>query len=316
MTSSMTKLLQRNRVLALRETDPDLLKKLIEKYGSEDAIPLSALSPKGVEHADITKKLLDAGVDVSTADKLATSPVKATQLLNERKEIEAWALMAAPHTENGFMVGIDLAHEQTGDSVFAASYLVDMPAARQFLSEFNLDNAIATLDTTKKDLEKLIRKGLANGWSNAELGKNIADKFNDQYRGARALRIARTEMTGVINFGTHFTLEEEGVKHKRWIATLDEATRETHADLDGEREPIDGKFNVGGYYAEAPADSSLPPEERINCRCTLVSGDFDVRRKKNYTTLFLREHGARERQYKKAIARQFSQQLHRILSRL
>lgn len=243
-------------------------------------------------------------------------PKKASDIINRRKEIEEWAIMSGPYTEDGFMVGIDLAHTQTGDSVFTANYLVDMPAARQFLEEFNLQNAIDTLDATEKDLDRLLRKGLANGWSNDVLAKNLADKFNDGYRGYRALRIARTEMTGVINFGTHFTLEEEGVKHKRWIATIDDATRDSHANLDGEREPIDGQFNVGGYLAETPGDADLPPEERINCRCTLISGDFDVRRKKNYTTLFLREHGARERQYKAAIARQFSKQLHRILSHL
>ncbi len=248
-------------------------------------------------------------------DKQKPLPKKASDILNRRKEIEEWQVMAGGHIEQGMMVGIDLAHEQTGDRVFQPDYLVDMPAARQFLEDFNKQNAIDTLDATEADLNRLLRKGLANGWSNQELASNIAQKY-DGFKGYRALRIARTEMTGVINFGTTFTLEEEGTRTKRWIATLDDATRESHAELDGNTEKIDADFNVGGYPAEHPGDSQLPPEERINCRCTIISGDFDLRRKKNYTTLFLREHGARERQYKKAIARQFAKQLHRILSHL
>lgn len=242
-------------------------------------------------------------------------PKFAAGLFDRRKEVEQWVIMSSPHLREGLAIGIDLAQSQI-EGRFASNYLIDMPAARRHLEEFALDNALASLRTTENDLQKLLRKALANGWSNQQLAESIADKYNNSYRGYRALSIARTEMTGIINFGNTFTLEEEGVKTKRWIATLDDRTRDTHAELDGDVEPIDGYFDVGGESAEYPADASLSAAERVNCRCTTVAGDFDVKREKNYTKLFLRQHGARERHYEKAIKRYFTQQMIRVTSQL
>jgi hypothetical protein len=53
-----------------------------------------------------------------------------------------------------------------------------------------------------------------------------------------------------------------------WVATLDSRTRDTHAYLHGERIETDGRFSNGLRY---PHDPEGPPEEVINCRCTVVS---------------------------------------------
>jgi uncharacterized protein with gpF-like domain len=53
---------------------------------------------------------------------------------------------------------------------------------------------------------------------------------------------------------------------KIWVAVMDEATRDSHAMVDGEEVPIDHAFSNGLLY---PADSSAPAEEVINCRCVI-----------------------------------------------
>lgn len=55
---------------------------------------------------------------------------------------------------------------------------------------------------------------------------------------------------------------------KEWVATLDERTRDSHRDLDGERVPQDKPFSNGLMY---PADRNGEAGEVFNCRCTMVA---------------------------------------------
>jgi len=52
------------------------------------------------------------------------------------------------------------------------------------------------------------------------------------------------------------------------MATLDERTRESHAEIDGEIVDIDKEFSNGLMY---PADPDGEPAEVYNCRCTMVA---------------------------------------------
>jgi uncharacterized protein with gpF-like domain len=60
---------------------------------------------------------------------------------------------------------------------------------------------------------------------------------------------------------------------KRWDATLDGRTRETHAIADGQVVNVDDFFLVGGFTAKMPRDPNLPPKESIRCRCI---ADYEV----------------------------------------
>ena len=88
----------------------------------------------------------------------------------------------------------------------------------------------------------------------------------------RAERIARTETTAAYNAGAQQAFFEEGAGAKMWIATADERTRETHLEISGKCVPTDGTFSVGGAELVMPGDPSGPPEETINCRCTMIAG--------------------------------------------
>ena len=90
---------------------------------------------------------------------------------------------------------------------------------------------------------------------------------------------ARTAVTGAQNAGRLAQMddaEEMGIRvKKRWVATLDNRTRDTHAELDGQEVDKDEPFTVrldDGTEAEImfPGDPSCRyPELVYNCRCTM-----------------------------------------------
>lgn len=58
-------------------------------------------------------------------------------------------------------------------------------------------------------------------------------------------------------------------KTKIWHTALDERVRVTHMALEGVEIPVNDYFDVGGYPARYPLDSTLPIQETANCRCSI-----------------------------------------------
>ncbi len=57
---------------------------------------------------------------------------------------------------------------------------------------------------------------------------------------------------------------------KVWVSTIDKRTRPTHRMADKQRVGIFEPFIVGGFPLRFPGDPSGPPQETINCRCSLI----------------------------------------------
>lgn len=119
-------------------------------------------------------------------------------------------------------------------------------------------------DKVKKDLSD----GVKAGRSLTEISDNIRDTYN--VTSGRAKVIARTESASLINSTTHDTYAKEGVREMEWITTMDGNERATHAEADGQIRGIGESFNVGGAQLRFPGDPGGPPEEVINCRCSLA----------------------------------------------
>ena len=69
-------------------------------------------------------------------------------------------------------------------------------------------------------------------------------------------------------------MQSPSVKDKIWKHTgaYRNEPRQNHVDMSGQRVPKDAPFELTGikggiYYPLYPRDTSLPPEERINCHC-------------------------------------------------
>lgn len=100
------------------------------------------------------------------------------------------------------------------------------------------------------------------------------DAEESQWR-TRSNLIARTESTGVANYGALQAMAYEGVAEKMWLATNDTRTRASHREADGEVVKLDGMFSVGGVNLMFPGDPTAPVHEVANCRCTMIAGDLD-----------------------------------------
>ena len=95
------------------------------------------------------------------------------------------------------------------------------------------------------------------------------DRVESEWQ-TRSERIARTETTGAYNAGAVQAGHDEGAGVKVWLATGDDRTRDSHLEVSGSCVAVDDTFDVGGALLQMPADPSGPPEETINCRCTVV----------------------------------------------
>jgi hypothetical protein len=100
----------------------------------------------------------------------------------------------------------------------------------------------------------------------------------DHWR-TRATTIARTQVIGAHNAGYQSAASYNAAVlgytddqiAKKWLATTDSRTRESHARADGQTViGLATPFDVGGSRMQYPGDSSGPPEEVINCRCTVL----------------------------------------------
>lgn len=106
-------------------------------------------------------------------------------------------------------------------------------------------------------------------------GREIVKDGVKTYTGskANAVRIIRTEGTRMMNAGAFAQTQYLGSlgieAQKQWIATLDTATRERHANLDGVTIAPDAYFEIGSDRALYPGEFS-DPANTINCRCTFI----------------------------------------------
>lgn len=153
-------------------------------------------------------------------------------------------------------------------------------------SSFNLLNPLVTqhlqqvagdriagglvLATTKEALRSQLIEGVRAGEGIDKLRKRVEDVFGFADK-TRAERIARTEVVRSANWATHRAHVQSGVVQlRRWIATPDDRTRDTHAALHGVTAKLNEPFISGLASAIAPGQFGVP-EEDINCRCTTVA---------------------------------------------
>ena len=60
--------------------------------------------------------------------------------------------------------------------------------------------------------------------------------------------------------------EQQFTKHE-WVTSIDESTRESHADQDAQVVRIGSRFDNGLSY---PQETGAPAEDVINCRCETI----------------------------------------------
>jgi uncharacterized protein with gpF-like domain len=124
---------------------------------------------------------------------------------------------------------------------------------------------------------RAVREGDGSDELALRLGK-IFDESGIANWPSRAMTVARTETLGAYNGGmfrgfASIAAQTGGAWEKQWLATLDHRTRETHAHdtgADGQRVALMEPFVVGGFPLMFPGDPDGPPQEVINCRCSMM----------------------------------------------
>ena len=140
------------------------------------------------------------------------------------------------------------------------------------------NNAQQVVSKIRSSLAQGIARGMGINDISRMIRKDLEQNANN------SVRIARTETTRVMNSSRQDSMEhaeKRGLKMKKiWVATNDDRTRDSHADIDGEEVDIDKPFSNGLMY---PGDPAGDAEEVINCRCTMITqieGEEDVKDKR------------------------------------
>lgn len=195
-----------------------------------------------------------------TASGEPTPPVDPTRMWDP----DLWdgALSEADGLIAGFVIGeleTDFGIQVTSEQPFVQGVTVRL---------------IEMIDSWSQAFKQLISRVVDDGHKNL---KSVADVSKDLREAGvitkrSADTIARTQMIAASNEASHkgATAFAQPGDLRRWIATNDSRTRPDHRDMDGVEVPFDEPFIVGGHRAQFPGDRSLPPEQKIACRCSWV----------------------------------------------
>lgn len=139
----------------------------------------------------------------------------------------------------------------------------------------------------RQKVENAITQGIIQGEGIDQITDRMVASLCTQNEN-KMRTFTRTAMTGAQNAGRLAQMEDAedmGIKvKKRWLATLDSRTRDTHQDLDGQEVPVDQPFEVdddqGNHYEIMyPGDPNADACMVYNCRCTMIEVYEGIERK-------------------------------------
>lgn len=137
---------------------------------------------------------------------------------------------------------------------------------------------VPTLQKHRDDTLKRIRMHITQGIMSGEGYSKIAKALRDDLGMAKAqsVRVARTETGRALSqagLDSAMVAKDNGLDmKKRWYATKDTRTRDTHRHLDGTSVDIEDNFHSSGCIGPAPKlfVGVASAKENINCRCKLL----------------------------------------------
>ena len=137
---------------------------------------------------------------------------------------------------------------------------------------------VSTLQKHRDDTLKRIRMHITQGIMSGEGYSKIAKALRDDLGMAKAqsIRVARTETGRTLSqagLDSAMVAKDNGLDmKKRWYATKDTRTRDTHRHLDGTSVDIEDNFHSSGCVGPAPKlfVGVASAKENINCRCKLL----------------------------------------------
>ena len=129
-------------------------------------------------------------------------------------------------------------------------------------------------DDTLKRTRMHITQGIMSGEGYSKIAKALRDDLGMSK--AQSVRVARTETGRALSqagLDSAMVAKDNGLDmKKRWYATKDTRTRDTHRHLDGTSVDIEDNFHSSGCVGPAPKlfVGVASAKENINCRCKLL----------------------------------------------
>lgn len=134
----------------------------------------------------------------------------------------------------------------------------------------------------RQKVETSITQGIIQGEGIDQITERLVTGLCTANRN-KMTTFSRTAMTGAQNAGRQAQMEDaedEGIKvKKRWVATLDSRTRDSHQELDGQEVPVNESFEVDNMEIRYPGDPSADPCLVYNCRCSMIEVFEGISRK-------------------------------------
>ena len=157
----------------------------------------------------------------------------------------------------------------------AAQDATSTVAKKLFVFSTEAQNAIQhqtfkLADTVNRTTLRKVEKALQGSMDAAEGVAGTEKRLRKTFGRKRSIVIARTEVLTAVQTGQVTGWQSTGqVQGKQWNISGNN-TRESHELTQGQRVTLGANFILGsGNTASNPGDTSLPPEDRVNCQCFL-----------------------------------------------
>lgn len=211
-----------------------------------------------------------------TGQRLSSTLDQVAHAYSHANEVAVAALagrLPEVYAENASFAAFQMCKAGGLDLAFS---LVDAPTVQHMLTAGEALFHVPALDVAKdvawnrKLMASQLTQGVLLGESIPKMARRVQSVTGSNM--ATATRTARTAVTGAECAGRVSSYERAkgmGIKLKQeWVAALDNRTRHSHRQLDGEKVEVGGTFSNGCRF---PGDPQGRYAEICNCRCTLVA---------------------------------------------
>lgn len=204
------------------------------------------------------------------AGKITDTNVLATEFINsQRPEIFAY-------NHNYSAYGLETTYGNLAftlyDSATVRRLIVESPELLPEISGALAVDIPLDLRWNKEKIVDVITSAILQGKAIPEIAGDLERVVG--MNETSAVRNARTAVTSAQNAGRQASYEHAAsmgiAVRKRWVATLDKRTRDSHRHMDGKEVPYDEPFHTDlGSTMMYPGDRNGLPGDVFNCRCTL-----------------------------------------------
>lgn len=235
----------------------------------------SALGTKG-----LTASRVALGFDPSDAQAaqiMRTTQLQFVQQVTNQQRDAIRAALANAYAEGASTQQAAAAFK---DSIGLTRYQVEMVENYRRLLETGSAEAL-NRQLRDRRYDPTVERSLDEGEPlEADQINRMVERYRANLLSQRASTIARTEGLGVTSLARQEALRQVVAQagfdpadvKRRWNATKDKRTRDSHAEMDGQLVGLEEPFvTPDGDQLMYPGDPSAPAKERINCRCTVTT---------------------------------------------